>query len=51
MSHTNNTSKKATENLASIGEKKHTGDGATAKLPGHEIHHNQVPLHIFNILE
>ena len=43
MTHTTNTSRKAIENPASIGEETHTVEGATATPPGNEINHNQVP--------
>ena len=43
MTHTTNTSRKAMENPASIGEAAHTEKGATATPPGNEINHNQVP--------
>ena len=39
------------EHPASTVEKTNTEDGATATPPGNEIHHNQVSLHISNILE
>ena len=49
MSHTTNTSKKAMKHPA-LTEKTNTEDGSTATPPGNEIHHNQFPLHISNIL-
>ena len=41
MTHATNTSKKAMENPALIGEETHTEEGATATPPGNEI--TQVP--------
>ena len=43
MTCTTNTSKKAMENPAPIGEESHTEEGATVTPPGNEIHHNQAP--------